>query len=153
MVVFVIAVGRARGALAEAAADYERRAAHYWSLRTIDVREESARSLPARQVIAREGARLAAQIPPGATVVACDERGESWTSSRFAAWLAAQRDAACDVAFLLGGALGIEEVLRDRATVRLALAPWTLPHDLARVVLAEQLYRAGTLSRGEPYHK
>lgn len=149
----MIAVGRARGVLAEAAADYERRAAHYWSLRTVDVREESARTLPAPQVLAREGERLAARIPAGATVVACDERGESWTSPRFAAWLAAQRDAARDVAFLIGGALGIAEELRDRATVRLALAPWTLPHDLARVVLAEQLYRAGTLLRGEPYHK
>ncbi len=153
MAVFVIAVGRARGVLAEAAAEYERRAAHYWSLQTVEVREESARSLPADQVVAREGERLAARVPAGATVVACDERGESWTSPRFATWLAAQRDAARDVAFLVGGALGLAPGLREGAGVRLALAPWTLPHDLARVVLAEQLYRAGTLARGEPYHK
>ncbi|GJG88768.1 ribosomal RNA large subunit methyltransferase H [Gemmatimonadetes bacterium T265] len=150
---YVIAVGRARGALAEAAADYERRAAHYWALHTVEVREESARSLPRDRVVAREGERLAARVPAGAALVACDERGESWTSSRFATWLSAQRDAARDVAFVLGGALGLAPALRDRAAARLALAPWTLPHDLARVVLAEQLYRAGTLVRGEPYHK
>ncbi len=153
MALVVIAVGRARGALGEAAAEYERRAAHYWPLRSAEVREESARSLPPEQVLAREGERLAARVPDGAVVVACDERGEAWTSARFAGWLAAQRDAARDVAFVIGGALGLAPGLRERAAVRLALAPWTLPHELARVVLAEQLYRAGTLARGEPYHK
>ena len=149
----MIAVGRARGALAEVAAEYERRAAHYWTLHTVEVREEPARSLPAQQVIAREGERLSARVPAGAHLVACDERGESWTSARFASWLAAHRDAARDVAFVVGGAFGLAAALRERAGVRLALAPWTMPHDLARVVLAEQLYRAGTLARGEPYHK
>ncbi|HEY0779642.1 MAG TPA: 23S rRNA (pseudouridine(1915)-N(3))-methyltransferase RlmH [Gemmatirosa sp.] len=153
MAVHVIAVGRARGVLAEAAAEYERRASHYWTLRTAEVREESARSLAPAQVVAREGERLGARVPAGATLVACDERGESWTSTRFATWLAGERDAARDVAFVVGGALGLSDDLRARAGVRLALAPWTLPHDLARVVLAEQLYRAGTLTRGEPYHK
>ncbi len=153
MAVVVIAVGRARGALADVAAEYERRAAHYWPLRTVEVREESARSLPPEQVVAREGERLGARVPAGATLVACDERGDMWTSTRFATWLAAQRDAARDVAFVIGGALGLDGALRARAGVRLALAPWTLPHDLARVVLVEQLYRAGTLARGEPYHK
>jgi 23S rRNA (pseudouridine1915-N3)-methyltransferase len=57
------------------------------------------------------------------------------------------------VAFLIGGAFGLDESLRDTAQMRLSLAPWTLPHELARLVLAEQLYRAGTLVRGEPYHK
>lgn len=149
----MIAVGRARGALGEAAAEYARRAAHYWPLETVEVREEPARSLPPEQVLAREGERLAARVPAGATLVACDERGESWTSARFAGWLSAERDAARDVAFVVGGALGLAPALRERARVRLALAPWTLPHDLARLVLAEQLYRAGTLARGEPYHK
>jgi len=58
-----------------------------------------------------------------------------------------------NVAFLIGGAHGLGEALRTRAHRRLSLAPWTLPHELARLVLAEQLYRAGTMLRGEPYHK
>ena len=153
MALVVIAVGRPRGALAEAAAEYERRAARYWPLEAVEVREEAARSLAAEQVVAREGERLAARVPAGAAVVACDERGDAWTAARFAAWLAAQRDAARDVAFVIGGAHGLAPAVREGASVRLALAPWTLPHDLARVVLAEQLYRAGTIARGEPYHK
>jgi 23S rRNA (pseudouridine1915-N3)-methyltransferase len=54
---------------------------------------------------------------------------------------------------MIGGAFGLDDSLRDAASVRLSLAPWTLPHELARLVLAEQLYRAGTIIRGEPYHK
>ena len=153
MSVLVIAVGRARGPLAEAAAEYARRASHYWAVRVEEVREESARSLTAAQVVAREGERLLARVPAGATLVACDERGEGWTSERFSRWLAAERDGGRDVAFAIGGAHGLAPAVRERARVRLAVAPWTLPHDLARVVLAEQLYRAGTLARGEPYHK
>ena len=71
----------------------------------------------------------------------------------FAAFLQERREAAQDVAFVLGGAHGIGDVVRDRPHRRLAMAPWTLPHELARLVLAEQLYRAGTIVRGEPYHK
>jgi 23S rRNA (pseudouridine1915-N3)-methyltransferase len=64
-----------------------------------------------------------------------------------------RQEAARDVSFLIGGAFGLDPALRDAADERLAVAPWTLPHDLARLVLLEQLYRAGTIVRGEPYHK
>jgi 23S rRNA (pseudouridine1915-N3)-methyltransferase len=63
------------------------------------------------------------------------------------------RERAQDVAFVIGGAFGLTDEVRSRATRRLQLAPWTLPHEMARLVLAEQLYRAGTIVRGEPYHK
>ena len=75
------------------------------------------------------------------------------TSEAFARWLLGTRESARDVAFAIGGAFGLSEELRGRARLRLSLAPWTLPHELARLVLAEQLYRAGTIVRGEPYHK
>ena len=75
------------------------------------------------------------------------------TSSKFADFMRDARERARDVAFLIGGAYGLAPSLRDNAQTRLALAPWTLPHELARLVLAEQLYRAGTIVRGEPYHK
>ena len=64
-----------------------------------------------------------------------------------------RRDRAQDVAFVVGGAYGLDAALRSRSSMVLSLAAWTLPHELARLVLAEQLYRAGTLLRGEPYHK
>jgi 23S rRNA (pseudouridine1915-N3)-methyltransferase len=101
----------------------------------------------------REGERLLARASAGGAIVACDERGTAWTSEEFARWLQRQREEARDVTFVIGGAYGLAPAVRERAVVRLAVAPWTLPHELARLVLAEQLYRAGTILRGEPYHK
>ena len=153
MRIVLAVVGRPRGELAPAIADYETRAARYWPLTVHEVREEPARSLGAEQVREREAGRLLERAAPGGALVACDERGEAWTSPRFAGWLQRQRDEARDVTFVIGGAYGLAPAVRERAVVRLAVAPWTLPHELARLVLAEQLYRAGTIARGEPYHK
>jgi 23S rRNA (pseudouridine1915-N3)-methyltransferase len=151
--IVLAAVGRPRGELASAIAVYEARAARYWPLAVYEVREEPARATSPELVREREGARLLERAAPGGVLVACDERGEGWTSPRFAEWLGRQRDEARDVTFAVGGAYGLAPAVRDRAAVKLAVAPWTLPHELARLVLAEQLYRAGTITRGEPYHK
>ena len=86
-------------------------------------------------------------------VVACDPGGATFDSTRFSAWLQGERERARDVVFMIGGAHGLDGAVVARADRRLSLAPWTLPHELARLVLAEQLYRAGTIVRGEPYHK
>jgi len=152
--VAVAVVGKVRDrGLATAIAEYETRAARYWPLEVHEVREEPARGMPADLVREREGERLLARLPSAAQLVACDERGQAMTSERFAAWLTDRRDRAQDVAFVIGGAYGLAQAVRERSGLLLALAPWTLPHELARLVLAEQLYRAGTLARGEPYHK
>jgi 23S rRNA (pseudouridine1915-N3)-methyltransferase len=147
-------VGRPRdGALAAAIKEYETRAARYWPLEVHEVREEPARSTSADLVREREGERLAAKLPAAGQLVICDQAGARMTSEEFATWLQRARESARDAAFVIGGAFGVAPALRDRATVRLSLSPWTLPHELARLVLAEQLYRAGTIARGEPYHK
>ena len=147
-------VGRPKPPLAAAIAEYEARAARYWPLEVHEVREEPARGgVTADTVREREGERLLARVPAGALLVACDERGDGFASERFAPWLQRHREDARDVAFVIGGAYGLTSAIRERAATRLAVAPWTLPHDLARLVLGEQLYRAGTLLRGEPYHK
>ncbi len=152
MRVLIVSVGRPRS-LAAPISEYEARAARYWPLETREIREVGARGLSAEQVRDREGERLLAAIGD-ARVVACDERGELLSSAQFAKWLSEERDrAGGDVAFLLGGAFGLSAAVRDRAQRLLAFARWTLPHELARLVLAEQLYRAGTIVRGEPYHK
>ncbi len=155
MRVTVAAVGRPKDrALAAAILDYETRAAHYWPLDIIEIKGERAdASTTTESVRTREGDRFRQRLGAGATWVACDASGESKTSEQFASWLHLQRERAQDVAFLIGGAFGLDGSLRDGAAVRLSLAPWTLPHELARLVLAEQLYRAGTIIRGEPYHK
>jgi 23S rRNA (pseudouridine1915-N3)-methyltransferase len=153
--VIVAAVGKPRdAALAAAIRQYEERAAHYWPLEIVEVKEEPARgSTTPAQVMQREGERIAAKLPKGVLLVLCDPGGDTYDSAKFAAWLQQVRERAQDVAFVIGGAFGIGPELRTGPHRRIGLAPWTLPHELARLVLAEQLYRAGTLLRGEPYHK
>jgi 23S rRNA (pseudouridine1915-N3)-methyltransferase len=152
--IFIAVVGKPRNAgLAAAIGEYEERAARYWPIERIEVREEPAKSATADLVRAREGERLAKRIPAGAVLACCDPGGKRMDSVVFAAWIQAARELGRDVAFVIGGAYGLSPSLLARATVRLELAPWTLPHELARLVLAEQLYRAGTIVRREPYHK
>jgi 23S rRNA (pseudouridine1915-N3)-methyltransferase len=139
--------------LAAAISEYETRAARYWPLEVVEVREASGRGVNAADVRAREGERLLERVPATARVVACDERGDRLTSAQFATLVGEARDRAQDLAFTIGGAYGLPDAVRERADRTLQLAPWTLPHELARLVLAEQIYRAGTLVRGEPYHK
>jgi 23S rRNA (pseudouridine1915-N3)-methyltransferase len=150
----VVAVGKPRDRhLAAAIQEYEARAARYWPLSVVEVREASARGMSAAETRRREGERQVERLPEGALVLACDERGDRLTSKEFATLLTGARDAARDVAFVIGGAYGLDDVVRRAASRTVQLAPWTLPHELARLVLAEQLYRAGTIARGEPYHK
>lgn len=153
MRLLVAVVGRPRHRdLAAAIADYEQRAARYWPLDVAEVREESGRSAAPQQVRRREGERLLERVGT-LPVVACDEQGERLSSSVFAQWLQEWREAGRSTAFVIGGAHGLDDAVRTRASRTIALAPFTLPHELARLVLAEQLYRAGTIVRGEPYHK
>jgi 23S rRNA (pseudouridine1915-N3)-methyltransferase len=150
----VAAVGKPRdAALAAAIRDFESRAAHYWPLEIVEVKEESARHATPAQVMQKEGERLLAKIPGASRLVLCDPGGDTMDSPTFARWLQEEREGGRDVTFVLGGAFGIGTVVRERPHRRVALAPWTMPHELARLVLAEQIYRAGSLLRGEPYHK
>jgi 23S rRNA (pseudouridine1915-N3)-methyltransferase len=150
----IVSVGRPRDrALSEAIHEYETRAARYWPLETKEVREEPARSSAPALVREREGQRLL-DACEGADVIACDAMGPQMASDEFAGWMRGKRERGeRDVAFLIGGAFGLSDDVRSRARSLLGFSRWTLPHELARLVLAEQLYRAGTIARGEPYHK
>ena len=149
----IVSIGRPRDpSIAQAIADWERRAARYWPMEVLELREGSRGDRAPGAVRAAEGAEILRRLGPGPVIV-CDERGESMTSEEFARWLQQLRERAQDVSFVLGGAWGLDASVRQRAERVLSLAPWTLQHELARLVLAEQLYRAGTIVRGEPYHK
>lgn len=151
----VLVVGKAGALLGDAIAEYEKRASRYWPLDVVEVREEKAhKGLPSERVRAAESERLAERVPDGAELVALTRTGEAWSSSRLAQYLQelAVRGRA-GAAFAIGGAYGLSDDLIGRAAQRLSLSKLTLPHDLARLLLAEQLYRAGTIVRGEPYHK
>ena len=154
MRVIIAAVGKPRDRhLAAAIEEYETRAARYWPLDVVEVREGSGRGIEPDLAKEREGAKLLERIPPAVMLIVCDELGDPLTSAEFAALVASARDKARDIAFVIGGAFGIAPTVRARASRIIQIAPWTLPHEMARLVLAEQLYRAGTIVRGEPYHK
>ncbi|MDQ6718755.1 MAG: 23S rRNA (pseudouridine(1915)-N(3))-methyltransferase RlmH [Gemmatimonadota bacterium] len=152
---FVVAVvGKPRHAeLRDAIIDYQSRAARYWPLEVHEVKEENASSLAPAEVMGREAKRLKEKIPAGARIFACLAGGQQVSSEQFAALLQSSREAARDIAFVIGGAFGLGEEIVSSASSTLSLAPFTLPHELARLVLTEQIYRAGTIVRGEPYHK
>jgi 23S rRNA (pseudouridine1915-N3)-methyltransferase len=100
-----------------------------------------------------EAALLERALPAGAALVILDERGTVLSSPEFAQRLAGWRDAARDVCFVIGGADGIAPALRDRADLSISFGRMVWPHMLARVMLAEQIYRAGQILAGTPYHR
>lgn len=154
MVLHVVAVGRVRHpGLRAACDDYATRIRRYLKLAIREVAEAGRRAPGARAARRHEGERLADAVPADARLVGLTRNGEDFTSRDFARRVARWRDGGRDVAFLIGGAFGLDEELLARCDLRLRIAPFTLPHELARLVLLEQLYRAGTILRGEPYHK
>ncbi len=155
MKLVLLAVGKAKGPVSDAVAEYEKRAARYWPFEAGEVKEEPFRKPgDAARVRDEEGKRLLARVPAGAEIVALHETGRQWTSIQLSEWLAELGvRASPGAAFLIGGAYGLSDEVLARATVKLSLGAMTLPHEIARLVLAEQLYRAGTIARGEPYHK
>jgi 23S rRNA (pseudouridine1915-N3)-methyltransferase len=151
----VVAVGRPGPLFADAIAEYERRAGRYWSVEFIEVKEERAgRGATPEQIMAAESARLLERVPRGLELIALTRNGDAWSSARLARQLESMAVRSMPgAAFLIGGALGLDDELLRNAHRRLRLSTLTFPHELARLLLAEQLYRAGTILRNEPYHK
>lgn len=115
---------------------------------------EEKRRHEGAELMEREAALLTTAIPKGALLVALDERGRVETSEAFAKRLGNWRDTgASDIAFVIGGANGLAPSLRENAAHIMAFGAMTWPHMLARVMLAEQLYRAVTILSGHPYHR
>lgn len=113
-----------------------------------------ARQSSAAQRRADEAARIIEKAGDAGLKIMLDETGKSMSSEAFARFLARERDAGQkSAAFLIGGADGHGEAVAEAASLKLSLGPMTLPHGLARIVLAEQIYRAATLIAGHPYHR
>ena len=152
MELVILVVGRLRPAMREAADDYLRRLRRYTGVREVEVREASREpTIPAQRDA--EAARLAERMPAGSRLVALAREGQGWSSAELARRVDEWRLAARPVTFVLGGSNGLAPALLQQAQLRWSLGPLTLPHELARVVVVEQLYRAFTILRGEPYHK
>ena len=155
MKVEIVVVGRSRGPLATAVADYEERAGRYWKLRIHEVDEgvKGGRSDPER-VQEAEAERILGRVPDGLELVALTREGKGMGSRTLSRYLSRHAvRGSPGVVFVIGGAFGLGPAVLARAARTLSLSPMTFPHDMARLILAEQLYRAGTIARGEPYHK
>ncbi|MEN8374427.1 MAG: 23S rRNA (pseudouridine(1915)-N(3))-methyltransferase RlmH [Gemmatimonadota bacterium] len=155
MKLWIVTVGRPGGGLAAAIGAYEARAARYWKLESVEVKGGAPGGRrSSTDVREAEGARILDRLPEHAEVIALTRQGLAWSSRDLARHLDERRLSGQEgSAFVIGGADGLASAVLERARVRLSLSPMTLPHDLARLVLMEQLYRAGTILRGEPYHK
>lgn len=155
MKVRIVAVGRTRGVLEDAVREYEERAGRYWKLEVEEVDAGAAGKDPAPQrVRSEEGERILARIPEGFEVFALTREGRPMGSRDLARHLSERMvHSAPGMAFVIGGAFGLDASVVRRADRRLSLSSMTLPHEMARLFLAEQLYRAGTILRHEPYHK
>jgi 23S rRNA (pseudouridine1915-N3)-methyltransferase len=152
-VIDLVFVGRARGPLADAAAEYERRLARYTTLRVRELREEPIRPGDREAAMERERRRIA-PIVEGTWLVALDQSGKQLASEELAEFVREREETAPQrTAFVIGGPQGLAPGLVAEARTVLSLGRATLPHQLARVVLGESLYRAFTILRGEPYHR
>jgi 23S rRNA (pseudouridine1915-N3)-methyltransferase len=142
MKILVLAVGRRRAdPLLEAEGEYLVRLRRHATLEIRDLRDDAA---------------LLAAIPARARLIALDEHGEQWASADLARRLIADhemRGGGAPLVFVVGGADGLPDAVRARAERLLAFGRVTLPHRLARLVLIEQIYRAFSILRGEPYHR
>ena len=130
----VLAVGKVKPPYADDVAHYERLLAKQARVDVVEVADDAA---------------VARRVPERAYVSLLDDRGSAYDSEAFARWLEERRQAGRDVCFVVGGPFGTE---LERCDHRLSLGPMTLPHQLARVVLLEQLFRAHKILAGEPYH-
>ena len=154
LTVTILMVGKTREAfIREGLAFYQKRLQPFLHLTLTSVREEKeVAGLSPDAVKVREGERLRAQIPPRANVIALTPQGREFTSEEFAVWLTRRELESRPLTFLIGGHLGLDPGTLAAAAERLALSRLTLTHELSRLVLLEQLYRAMTIKSGHPYH-
>lgn len=148
----LVAVGKLRPALREVCDDYLRRLGRFVKVTEREVRE-AGRAASEQVQRDAEGRRLLEAVAAGSLVVLLDPGGTAWSSEQLAAQLDAWRLDGRARTCIIGGAVGVSAAVRARAATTWSLGPLTLPHELARIVVVEQLYRASTILRGEPYHR
>ena len=154
MAVRLVAVGRVKNAhIRDSCEAYVGRIRRYVKIEIVDVRDAGRTDAAAASARRTEGAAILRSIPEGAVLVALSRAGAQETSVRFARRLERYLRDGRDVAFVIGGAHGLDERVLQGADFTLSLSEMTLPHEIARLALLEQVYRACTIMRGEPYHK
>lgn len=155
----VISVGKIKEKfLREAAEEYQKRLGRFCALKIVEVKDEptsdGGSDKEKSAVLKKEGGRITSKIPKGAYVVSLCVEGAQMTSEKFARTLDdLALGGASSVAFIIGGSLGLSEDIKSRSDLRLGFSKMTFPHQLMRVILLEQIYRAFTISKGIIYHK
>lgn len=149
----VAAVGKLREShWQQAQEEYVRRLGRYTSLTLVEIKDVAGKSIPDAVALAREGEGLLAAARGQRTILLSPD-GRHLTSPEWAQYLQRRLEQFGDLAFLIGGPTGFDEAVVAAAHDRLALSRMTFPHELARIIILEQLYRAFTILNGEPYHK
>lgn len=159
MKIDIICVGKIKEAFyRDAVAEYVKRLGRYASVSVVEVADEptpdGASPAQEQQILDREGDRILAKLAPGAHKVALAINGRSFSSETFAEHISALTVSGIShVQFIIGGSLGLSEDVLSAADESISFSPMTFPHQLMRVILLEQVYRAHRIIRHEPYHK
>jgi len=151
----IICMGKTReGFVQEGLAKYLRFLRPYADVEIRELKEEKIQDLKdAPAVRKKEAEKIFKAVRAGALLVALDERGQEFTSHDFARFMnSALENGVREMAFVLGGAMGLDEAVTGKADKVIAMSRWTLTHEMARLVLLEQLYRAFTIITGKTYH-
>ena len=158
MKIRIVAAGKLKEKYLKAGvAEYEKRLSPFAAVELLEIDEERMAQDPSEaekeQTLAKEGERLLRLVPERSFLIVLDVQGQLLSSERLAEKLAALAlQGQSDVTFLIGGAFGLSEVVRKRADLRLSFSPMTFTHQMVRLLLYEQVYRAFKINRGEKYH-
>lgn len=158
MKIRIVAAGRLKEKyLREGVAEYEKRLAPFASVELLETREEYMPENPSeaqrQQALAKEGERLLRLVPEKSFLIVLDVKGKLLSSEALAKELAALAlQGRSDLTFLIGGAFGLSPAVRERADLRISFSPMTFTHQMVRLLLYEQIYRAFKINRGEKYH-
>ncbi|GAB3626015.1 50S rRNA methyltransferase [Pandoraea terrae] len=155
MRLYIVAVGhKMPGWIETAFAEYAKRMPPELRIELKEIKpEQRSNSRTAETVMAAEAQRIDAALPRGCRLVCLDERGQDLTTAKLAQGLTGWQQDGRDVAFVIGGADGLDPDLKARADQLIRLSSLTLPHGMVRVLLAEQLYRAWSINANHPYHR
>ena len=158
MKIRIVAVGKLKEKyLREGVAEYAKRLAPFASVELLETREEYMAENPSeaqrQQTLAKEGERLLRLVPEKSFLIVLDVKGKLLSSEALAKELASLAlQGQSDLTFLIGGAFGLSPAVRDRADLRISFSPMTFTHQMVRLLLYEQIYRAFKINRGEKYH-
>lgn len=155
MIIRILAVGtRPPTWISDGYNEYARRMRGSCTLELVEISvEKRSKSSNTVRILEKEGARMLAAIPEGAYVVALELTGEAWSTITLAAQIEKWQATHSHICLMVGGPDGLSEACLDRASQKWSLSNMTFPHMLVRILLAEQLYRAWSYSRGHPYHR